>query len=88
MQGVEIPFGAVSKVGAFKGVCFKAKESRNRTRYLTLEESSPAPYRCDRSHPCHFKGYLSGPEKGGANRSPSGELSGRVALREEAKVYL
>ena len=72
MQGVEGPFGAISKGEAFKGVCCKAKKSRDRTRCLTLGESLPAPLRCNRSHPCLFKGYLSDPDKGDTDHSSSG----------------
>jgi len=64
MHGVERPFGAVSKDGAFKGVCCRAKESRSCTGCPTLRESSSASFRCDRSHPRCFNSNLSTRRKG------------------------
>ena len=73
---VERSFGVVSKDGALKGVCCGPKKSRDRIGCPTSGESSSTPFRSDRGHPCHFKGYPSDPKERDTGNGSGEELSG------------
>ena len=88
MQGIERPFGAISKGRVLKRVCCGPEKSRDHTRYPTSRESSSTPFKSDRGHPCYFKGYPSDLEERGTGSGSDEEWLGRATLREEVEVYL
>ena len=86
VQGFEGSLGAISKVGAFEGVCLEAQGLRDRAKRKTLRELSPTPVGCNRGDTCCFKGYLGDLKKGGADRGAGGELLRRTTIAEEGEI--